>query len=120
MPTAIADHREVERPPQEIVSELVRILGAPLVAILGEVRSTCAVREWTRGTSVPDSIDRMRFALHIAMILLQREKPDVVRAWFGGLNPDLDDENPLLLIASRHDVETQRSILRAAQRYISE
>jgi hypothetical protein len=43
-----------------------------------------------------------------------------VRAWFGGHNPDLNDKNPLLLIATRNDTETQRNILRAAQRYISE
>jgi hypothetical protein len=65
-------------------------------------------------------MDRMRFAFHITSVLLQREHPDVVRAWFGGRNPDLNDENPLLLIATRNDTETQRNILRAAQRYISE
>src|SRR5581483_4379451 len=91
------DEREIpERPPNEVIRELVRILGAPLVAVLGDARSTHLVRAWTEGESVPKRMECMHFALRVTEVLLQREAPDVVRAWFGGTNPDLNDENPLL------------------------
>jgi hypothetical protein len=110
---------QVKRTPDEVVRELMRILGTPFVAILAGVPSTRTVRLWSEGTQPPEELDLLRFALQVAEVLLEREDIDVVRAWFGGLNPDLDDENPLLLLAGGTDAQRQ-SVLDAARRYISE
>ena len=109
----------VRRAPAEVVRELVRILGTPFVAVLAGVSSTRTVRLWCEGAQPPERLDRLRFALHVAGILLESEELDVVRTWFGGMNPDLFEENPLLLLAEGTEAQ-QTAVLEAARRYISE
>ncbi len=33
-------------------------------------------------------------------LLLQREGPETVRAWFAGMNPELDDRSPASLVTT--------------------
>jgi len=101
-----------------LVTGLREVLGARLVAYLGGVRETRAVRQWAegiRGVQDPADERRLRLAYRVAGLLSVREPAGVVQAWFQGLNPqlgdrapvrvlredDLDDAGPLVLAAAR-------------------
>jgi len=101
-----------------LVTGLREVLGARLVAYLGGVRGTRAVRQWAegiRGVQDPADERRLRLAYQVAGLLSVREPAGVVQAWFQGLNPqlgdrpparvlredDLDDAGPLVLAAAR-------------------
>lgn len=92
-----AFERSVRLPMPQLVSELRDLLGAKLVAYLGGVRETRAVRQWADGErGVQDPVDeqRLRLAHQVAALIAQRDSPGVVQAWFQGLNPHLDDTSP--------------------------
>ncbi len=59
--------------------------------------STSTVTRWVSGevTGVrQESEQRLRTAYEIAQLLIQFDSPRIVRAWFIGLNPQLDDVSP--------------------------
>jgi len=103
----------------EVTSELVAVLGAPTVAILGDVQDTRSVRAWAKGEYPPDKEDNLRFALQVVYILQVREGPGTIRAWFAGMNDLLEDENPALLIGAGPDADTKKRILRAARHFVA-
>lgn len=84
----------------ELVHALRDILGARLVAFLGDVRETRAVRQWADGVRKPseDVLRRLRFALRVADLIQKCESAAIAQAWFTGLNPALDDQSPATLI----------------------
>ena len=83
--------------PADLVSELRDLLGARLVAYLGGVKETRAVRQWAEGTrevSGAEDLRRLRVAYQAAKLISARDTPAVVQAWFQGLNPGLGDQSP--------------------------
>lgn len=119
MPATLAS-RHVRLSIHEVVAELAAVLGAPLVAALGEVRDTRSVRQWISNEASPKHDHRLRFALQVVDLIRTREPNDVVRAWFAGMEPNLDDENPIMLLVKHDDTQTRRRILEAARQFISE
>ncbi len=100
-----------------VVSELVEILGATTVAILGGVTETRAVHQWTTGRE-PHRQHVLRFALQIAtMIAEEADGYEAVRAWFQGSNPMLDDNIPALLLRSESLEKVQVPLIRAARAF---
>src|ERR1700752_4929715 len=92
----------------ELVTALRDLLGAKLVAYLGKVKETRAVRQWADGESEianPADLERLRLAYRAAWLINQRNSKQVVQAWFQGLNPFLDDGTPARLLRDG-DVET--------------
>jgi hypothetical protein len=91
----LACHNEAMRKPfQEIAAELREILGAPLVAYIGHVKETRAVREWAEGKREAGSVAterRLRLAYGIARCIAEADGRSTAQAWFQGLNPLLDD-----------------------------
>ncbi|WP_460516886.1 hypothetical protein [Humibacter antri] len=87
---------------------LIETLGAGLVAVIVSADVTTVVG-WV-DTAVPTIDDESRSRLdatsQIVDLLLQHESGPVVRAWFMGVNPQLDDGNPAELLAQgrRHEV----------------
>lgn len=70
-----------------LVTGLREVLGARLVAYLGEVRETRAVRQWAegiRGVQDPADERRLRLAYQVAGLLSVREPAGVVQAWSQG------------------------------------
>ena len=55
-----------------------------------------AVGQWARGlrSPHPDAERRLRDAYQVVGLLLEYDAPETVRAWFGGMNPHLDDQAP--------------------------
>ena len=98
-----------------IVDSLQGILGQRLVAVIAGVSDAKAVGKWARGqrSPHPETEERLRNAYQIVQLLLERESPDTVRAWFIGMNPDLDDHAPALVLGDDpvHVLQAARSFL---------
>jgi hypothetical protein len=78
----------------ELVSVLDEVLGRSLVAFLAGVDKK-TVGRWISGTSPhAENEARVRCAFQAAQLLLSKDSEHTVRAWFIGLNPQLDDVSP--------------------------
>jgi hypothetical protein len=85
----------------ELVTALRNLLGAKLVAYIGGVKETRAVRQWAEGSrkiASRDDVERLRVAYRAARMINVRDNTQVVQAWFQGLNPFLDDVSPARLL----------------------
>lgn len=92
------------------------VLGQRLVAVIAGVSDAKAVGKWARGERLPhpEAERRLRHAFHITQLLLPRESAGTVRAWFVGMNPDLDDHAPALLLA-----DDPHAVLVAARNFLA-
>jgi hypothetical protein len=99
-----------------LVRSLQDVLGLPLVALIAGVNDVKAVGKWARGERAPhpEAERRLRDAYHITQLLLQSESPETLRAWFIGMNPDLDDQAPALLLA-----DNPQAVLGAARNFLA-
>lgn len=72
------------------------VLGQRLTAHIANVRDQRTVGAWATGQNTPraEAEERLRLALQIVHLLQGDESLHVVRAWFVGLNPQLNDETP--------------------------
>lgn len=89
-------HREtVSEDIASVVRYLVDLMGTKLVAHIADVDAS-TVRRWaTTEQRMSDERERTLRATHtIARMLLQHDANHTVRAWFIGINPQLDDEAP--------------------------
>lgn len=110
-----AHERAMSLPISEVVSELVSLLGATTVAVIGGVTETRAVQQWTTGRE-PQRQHILRFALQIARMISSVDGDhETVRAWFQGSNPRLDDAIPALLLRSKPLEEVQGPLVKAAR-----
>jgi hypothetical protein len=103
----------------ELVSELRELLGAKLVAYLGSVSETRAVRQWADGDRKPPAevVRRLRLAYQVAGLLAERDQPRVIQAWFQGMNPQLDDWAPARMIREGSPDEVGTLVLAAARAF---
>ena len=88
-------------------------MGAKLVAYLGGVKETRAVRQWADGTrqvAGGQDLRRLRLAYQAATLLAERDHPAVIQAWFQGLNPALADRSPARLLRSDVSVDGAGSV----------
>lgn len=70
-------------------------LGQKLVAYLADVADPKTVGKWIAGRKPrADAEERLRAAFQIFHLLQTEESPHTVRAWFVGMNPQLDDVSP--------------------------
>jgi hypothetical protein len=104
----------------EVVSELRAVLGARLVAYLGSVGETRAVRQWADGDREPgeDIRNRLRVALQVALPLAEAESPQIAQAWFQGLNPQLNDRSPARILREGELEEVGPSVIAAARAFL--
>lgn len=111
----------IRLPVPELVRDLRDILGAKLVAYLGSVKETRAVRQWVDGDRQPsaETIHRLRFAYHVAALLVDSDDRAVVQAWFQGMNPQLDDVAPARLLREGLLDDTGPAVLAAARAFTS-
>lgn len=104
-------------PITKIITELIDLLGAPLVATIGGVGETRAVQQWLAGRQ-PQRPQVLRFALQIATMIASSSQREMARAWFQGSNPHLDDMTPALLMRDADLGEIQPKIMAAARAFI--
>ena len=79
-------------------------LGLSLVAYLSGVSDTKTVSRWASGAQHPrrDSASRIQLAFQAYQFLLQYDSSHTVRAWFVGINPQLEDASPARAIREDH------------------
>jgi len=84
----------------ELVAALRELLGAKLVAYVGSVGETRAVRQWAEGQRQPSAPveRRLRLAFHVAGLLSERDDARVIQSWFQGMNPQLGDDSPARML----------------------
>ena len=99
-PDYAAHVRAVRSSFPEVVRALREILGLKLCAYLGSVKETRAVNEWADGVREPSEAvrRRLRLAFQVAEAIAAVDGAEVARAWFQGLNPQLDDRSPARLL----------------------
>jgi hypothetical protein len=84
-----------------ITAELQGVLGQALISVIVG-KNVRTVARWVVGTTTkPSARDerRLRDTLQVQRLLLSVESAAVVRAWFMGMNPQLDDQSPAEALA---------------------
>jgi hypothetical protein len=105
-----AHRKAVETMFADLVKTLVEALGRTLVAIVGAVDPK-TVDRWIDGQQPrPGAEARIRTAFQVYQLLLSRESEHTVRAWFIGLNPQLDDVSPARAL---HDDQLREVVVAA-------
>lgn len=98
----------------QIADYLVENLGTKLVAhMVGKSAQT--VTRWADGSQRPPQPDverKLRGAFQIVQLLVETDSRHVVRAWFIGMNPQLEDQSPAEVIAGG-DVRAAMAAARA-------
>jgi len=112
----------IRMPAAEVVERLRELLGAKLVAYIGSVKETRAVRQWAEGRREPSAevITRLRTAYHAAALLHDKDSVAVVQAWFQGMNPRLQDIAPARLLREGDLREVGPAVLAAARAFAAE
>jgi hypothetical protein len=104
----------------EVVAGLRDVLGLKLCAYLGSVKETRAVNEWAEGVREPsDAVQqRLRLAFQVAQAIADVDGPEVARAWFQGLNPQLDDRSPARLLREGDIDEVGPEVIAAERAFL--
>ncbi|MBP2269287.1 hypothetical protein J3A64_004827 [Pseudarthrobacter sp. PvP004] len=102
-----------------VINALCGLLGQRLVAYIGSVKETRAVRQWIAKERAPSQhvVKVLRDAYHIAVLLNGTNSPEVVQAWFQGMNPLLDDQPPAKLLREGETDEAAHRVLAAARAF---
>lgn len=118
-PDLVAHETSIRTPFPQVVDALVKLLGPRLVAYLGSVKETRAVRQWASGSRQPSEVTqkRLRLAFHVAKMISEADGPAVAQAWFQGLNPQLDDRSPARLVREGEMAEVGPPVLAAARAF---
>jgi len=104
----------------EVAARLRDLLGPKLTAYLGSVKETRAVNQWVSGEREPSEAVqlRLRHALQVALMIAEADDAGVARAWFQGMNPQLDDRSPARLLREGDLDEVGPEVLRAARAFL--
>lgn len=91
-----AHRKAVESNIADVVGYLQEVLGQKLVAHIAGVSDPRTVARWAASERAPraEHEQRLRCAYQTFQLLLAKESPHTVRAWFLGLTPQLDDQSP--------------------------
>lgn len=114
--TELAHRQMVQASFQQVVEYLEDALGRPLVAHMAGVDPKTITR-WTsaeRTNPRDDSEAKLRTSYQVFQMLAELDSPHTVRAWFIGLNPQLDDTSPASAI---HDGNL-KDVLVAARAFV--
>ncbi len=91
-----AHRRSVDYTIEDVARVLVEQLGTKLTAHVAGVSDPKAAVAWSRRERQPHPAaeQRLRSALQVFLLLQSEENAHTARAWFIGMNPQLDDEAP--------------------------
>lgn len=113
-----AYNHAISAPLEQVVQELIDLLGPTVVATIGGVNETRAVTQWLKGRK-PQRPHVLRFGLQLARMIAEKEEMSMVRAWFQGTNPSLHDRSPALLLRNKPLEELQGPLMAAARSFAS-
>ena len=111
-----AHARAVQDSTAEIAAFLRDHLGAHLTPLLTDV-DVRTVNRWAAGEGCPreSAEKRLRAAYQVFRLLEGFEASPTIRAWFMGMNPQLDDVSPTEAIAN----DPYRDVMLAARAFAS-
>jgi len=91
-----AHRKAVESTIKDVAGYMQEVLGQKLSAYIAGVADPRTVGRWAAGERTPraEYEQRLRCSYQTFQLLLTEESPHTVRAWFLGLNPQLDDKSP--------------------------
>jgi hypothetical protein len=104
-------------PMEDVIQQLVDLLGATTVAAIGNVKETRAVNQWLSGEREPQRPHALRFGLQLALMISNRATRERARAWFYGSNPQLEDRSPLVVLRDDPLEEVQGPLVRALRTF---
>lgn len=109
----------VSLPVAEVVSRLQDVLGATMVAYLGEVGDTRAVAQWATGDRGPGdaATSRLRVAYQAVALLGGQGSQEVVQAWFWGEHPQLEDTAPARVLREQPLADAGPAVIAAARAF---
>ncbi|WP_298863401.1 hypothetical protein [uncultured Microbacterium sp.] len=111
-----AHDRSVTSDLRDALHALVDALGASVTAaIIGKDPNTLTRWQAPAAWISVDDERRLRNAFHIFTLVVQADDEDVARAWFLGMNPQLDDDSPVERLAA----DDARAVLAAARSFVS-
>lgn len=115
---AEAHHYAVSATPAEMAKTMRAVFGQNLAALILGVEHPTTVGKWTRG-QVPhrENLSRLRDTFQIIVFLERMTTRQTVQAWFMGMNPDLGDRAPALVLAD--DPLQMPQLLRAARSFVA-
>jgi hypothetical protein len=100
-----------------IAASLQDVLGQKLAAHIAGLADVKAIGEYAKGSREPrlDVEERLRLAYQVFQIIVDSDSDHVARAWFIGLNPQLNDDTPADAIREGR----YKDVLAAARAYIN-
>lgn len=118
MPTtrSTAHSGAVQLGAQDISSELARVLGRQLLGIIVD-KGARTIQRWIAGENSPGAEEerRLRDAYQVYLTLAAVEGDHTIRAWFMGMNPQLDDDAPADAIAAGR----AKDVMSAARAFVN-
>jgi hypothetical protein len=109
-------HRDASRSSvADIAAYLQAVLGPTLAAVALGIKDVKAIGQWAKAQRQPRPAQEkaLRETYQVVNYLATVEQPDVIRAWFMGMNPDLDDRSPALTMRT-----DPVAVLRAADAFV--
>lgn len=104
--TALAHRDATAAPIDQIARSLQEVLSRRLTAYIVGVGDGKTVSRWANREVAeirdPETEQRLRTAYEIVQLLLTGDTVQTVKAWFIGLNPELDDVSPAEAIRTGH------------------
>lgn len=99
-----------------VVSRVQSVLGQSLLGVI-VARENRAIQRWAAAqTQPPQKEERiLRDVFKVVELMTSVEDAAVVRAWFMGMNPQLDDESPAEALADGR----ARDVMAAARAFIN-
>ena len=96
---------------------LQELLGQRLVAVIAGVKDVKAVGRWARGEDIPraQAAATLQNALHVVELLRSQEDDETIRSWFRGMNPDLGDRSPALVVRDKPE-----DVIQAARAFLAQ
>lgn len=106
----------VELASTAIVARLQEVLGRDVVAIITG-KTPRQVSRWVTGAAKPPVQEQrlLRDTFQVVELLAEVDPDEVVRAWFIGMNPQLEDAAPAELIAEGR----VRDVMAAARTFVN-
>jgi|SRR6266568_7573496 len=114
--TGATIHTQDDLASRQIVVKLEEVLGQRLTAVVAGSKDARKIRAWAQGRRAPpvEAERRLRDAYAVVDLLLEVEAPETVRGWFCGMNPNLDDQPPVLALATM-----PQEVLQAARAFVA-
>ncbi len=111
-----AHNNAIQISSQDIASELARVLGRQLLGIIVD-KGARTIQRWIAGDNTPGTEDerKLRNAYQVYQVLSNVEGEHTIRAWFMGMNPQLEDEAPAEALAA----DRPREVMSAARAFVN-